>query len=60
METFMVRIYRRDKEDSDKIDGHVEMVGAEDTETFHDMAELCRLLTPGCFKKKKSKKGNKA
>lgn len=55
METFIVRIYRRNLKDPDKVDGQVEMAGTEGSKNFHNMAELCRLLTPRLLKKQKKK-----
>ena len=56
METYVVRIYRRNRKRSDKIDGMVEKVGIKDPYVFHDMDELSRIISTPPQKKGKRKR----
>lgn len=46
MESYIVRIYRRDPKDSQKITGQVEMVENEVKKTFGSREELWEILNP--------------
>ncbi len=45
METYVVRVYRRDPARPDEIVGIVEQVGMEGSRRFHNMDELNAILT---------------
>ncbi len=44
MDTYIVRIYRRDARDPQQIVGRVEDAESGDSRTFHNASELVRLL----------------
>jgi hypothetical protein len=45
METYIVRVYRRNKEDPHNIIGLVEVVGDEEKRAFHNTDELVSIIT---------------
>lgn len=45
VESYIVRIYRRDEEDSTKLVGLVETVGLEEKKSFKNFEELLAILT---------------
>ena len=45
MDSYVVRIYRRDGLNPEKLVGLVEKVGLEETRTFHTVAELGQILS---------------
>lgn len=47
VDNYIVRIYRRDEEDIRKVAGIIEQVGAEEKQAFHNMDELCGILSLG-------------
>ncbi len=53
MESYIVRVYRRDEEDFKKLVGLVEIVGLEETKAFKSFEELWEILAS--LKKTKSK-----
>ncbi len=53
VESYILRIYRRDEEDLKKLVGLVEIVGLEEKKAFKNIEELWRILTP--LKGEKSK-----
>ena len=57
MENYIVRIYRRDADDPQKIAGLVELVGIEQKESFANFDELRDILGPA--KKDLDAPGNK-
>lgn len=59
MESYVVRIYRRDKQDPQKIIGLVEMVESAGKEAFADFDELRRILSGG-HENNARKKGSEA
>ena len=44
MDSYVVRIYRRDPKDPRGLVGVVERAGAEGEQTFHDLTELMAIL----------------
>lgn len=44
MESYIVRIYRRDQKQSTKVQGVVEQVGKQQRMTFHSLSELVRIF----------------
>lgn len=46
METYIIRIYRRDPDDPMKISGLVETVGRDEEKVFNCLDELCKTLVP--------------
>lgn len=46
MESYVVRIYRRDPKEPRRLVGVVEQAGAEGEQAFRDLDELLALLTP--------------
>ena len=46
MESYIVRIYRRDPEDPQKSAGLVEVVNTEETRPFSDARELVEIICP--------------
>jgi hypothetical protein len=48
METYIIRIYRRDPDDPVKIAGLVETVGEDEEKVFTSLDELCNTLVPCC------------
>lgn len=56
MDSFIVRIYRRAKEEQQNVTGLVEEVGTKFTRTFHNSDELVNILLR---EKKLSKPGNR-
>jgi hypothetical protein len=46
VESYIVRIYRRDNEDVKKIVGMVELVGLEEMKAFRNSRELLKILNP--------------
>ena len=47
MDTFIIRIYRRDPDDPEKIAGLVERAGTDEEKVFTCLEELCETLMPG-------------
>lgn len=56
MDTYVVRIYRRDMNEPRKLAGVVERAGTEDKRVFHDVEELLGIL----FRERLNRQGNKA
>ncbi len=56
MESYIVRVYRRDEQGTHPVRGVVEQVGAEDQDTFGTMQELWNILS---LTKRRRKKSNK-
>ncbi len=46
MENYIVRIYRRDEDDPEKVTGMLESVEYETRQSFHSINALQALLTP--------------
>ncbi len=44
MDSFILRVYRRDENDPENMVGIVEDIGTQHQEIFHDMNDLQRLL----------------
>jgi hypothetical protein len=44
MDTFIIRIYRRDPDDPTKISGLLESVGTNEEKVFNCLEELCETL----------------
>jgi hypothetical protein len=44
MDSYLIRIYRRDKQNPDAIVGIIEEIGTESKEPFKDISELCGIL----------------
>lgn len=45
MESYIVRVYRRDDQRLDEVVGMVEMVGWNGRRPFHSLSELCEILS---------------
>lgn len=67
MENYIVRIYRRDAQDPERVSGLVEVVGDGATRPFTSFEELSEILLPGrkaaeqrTGKKEKRRKGERA
>lgn len=45
MENYIVRVYRRDDQNPDKVIGTVERVEKEDRQPFHSLSELSKILS---------------
>ena len=46
MENYIVRVYRRDSSDPDKLTGVCESVEQETQDTFHSIGKLMSLISP--------------
>lgn len=55
MDSYIVRIYRRDQQKSSRLVGTVEQVGAKGQKAFHGMDELCTILS----KQRRRRRGGK-
>lgn len=44
VESYVVRIYRRDKENPENIAGMIEIVGIDEKKAFRNAEELCSIL----------------
>lgn len=56
MESYIVRIYRRDEQDVHPVRGVVEQVGVVDQDAFGTMQELWNILSVTKRRRRKSKK----
>ncbi|MFQ5660984.1 MAG: hypothetical protein ACE5GZ_11195 [Gammaproteobacteria bacterium] len=56
MESYIVRIHRRDEQDVHPVRGIVEQVGAEDQDAFGTMQELWNILSVTKRRRRKPKK----
>lgn len=45
LDNYIVRIYRRDGKDPQRVAGIVEEVGVKGNQVFHNLEELCNILT---------------
>ncbi|MBW1858014.1 MAG: hypothetical protein JRI42_07070 [Deltaproteobacteria bacterium] len=52
MDSYLIRIYRRDKENPEAIVGIIEEIGADRKEPFKNISELCDIIV--------QQRGNKA
>jgi len=45
MDSYLIRIYRRDKENSESIVGIIEEIGTEKKQSFKNLSELSKIIT---------------
>ena len=57
MESYLIRIYRRDEKDPERITGTVEEIGTQKSQGFKNVVELGGIITG---KKRKDKDGKRA
>jgi hypothetical protein len=50
MENYIIRIYRRDHSDPEKLTGLLESVEKETRHPFHTLSDLCALLVPAAHR----------
>ncbi len=53
MESYLIRIYRRDKENPEGVIGIIEEIGAEKKEPFRNLSELGKIICPAIKKGRK-------
>lgn len=58
MDTYIIRIYRRDPDDPIKISGLVETVGTEEKKVFTCIEELCKIFVPSERDSRKTLRGD--
>ena len=51
MDSYLIRIYRRDKKNPEAIIGIIEEIGAEKQESFGNLSELTAIISNPCFAK---------
>ena len=59
MDSYLIRIYRREKDNPEAIVGTIEEIGAQETYTFKNLSELSKVITvPKKRRRRTAKKKN--
>ncbi len=56
MDSYLVRIYRREKDNPEAIVGTIEKIGAQEIQSFKNLSELSRIITTPKKRKRRTTK----